>query len=111
MEKVTDKWFKDHGWEKWEDTTVEEDGTIRHATIYTLYNQKLHARWDRVIYTYPPKYKGDKKHISRYYMFYAKGCTGFDVENRISYRKFKVDTIIAALRVVGYDEFGNWIDK
>ena len=28
MEKVTDKWFKDHGWEKWDDNSVESDGTI-----------------------------------------------------------------------------------
>lgn len=106
MEKVNDKWFKQHGWEKVDDVSTDEDGTIRHATIYELNNIKLHARWDRVIYNNP-----QTKKISRYYMFYAKGCTGFTVENRISYYNFTIETIIAALKVVGYNEYGEWLDK
>ena len=40
-------------------------------------------------------------------MFYAKGCTGFEVHNKISNNNFGVNTIISALNVVGYDEFGD----
>ena len=111
MEKVSEKWFKDHGWNVQEYNTVEEDGVIRKGLTYSINSGKLHARYDRIIYTYPPKRKGDKKHISRFYMFYAKGCNKFEVENKISYQNYPVKTIIAALNAVGYDEFGNYIDK
>ena len=40
-------------------------------------------------------------------MFYTKGCTGFEVQNKISNNNFEVNTIISALNVVGYDEFGD----
>ena len=111
MEKVSDKWFKQHGWTKQDIKDIDSDGTISHSVIYQLNNGKLHARYDMVYEIYPPKWKGDKKGISRYYMFYASGSTGFRVENKISHRNFTTDSIVSALRLVGYDEFGHWIDK
>ena len=110
MEKVTDKWFKEHGWTKYQDFYEEEDGTVRRGLVYSLTNGQLRARWDRVIYNYSKK-KWSSKKVSRYYMFYASGCNGFSVENRISYQNFTPETIIAALKVCGYDEFGNKLDK
>lgn len=106
MEKVTEKWFKEHGWVRDEDITTEENGTVRKNLRYILNNGKTHARYDRLIYIYPPRWKGEKKRISRFYMFYAHGKNGFQVENRISNFNFPIETIVAALKAVGYDEFG-----
>ena len=109
MEKVTEKWFKEHGWEKTDTgNLVEEPGVQRNGTIYCLYGKKgLIARWDRIVYTYThPVVERGKKSISRTYTFYARGENGFQVENRISHFNFPIETIVAALKVVGYDEFG-----
>ena len=108
MEKVTEKWFKEHGWKKTDTGNyVEEPGVQRNGTIYCLYGKEgLIARWDRIVYIYPPRWKGEKKRMSRFYMFYAHGKNGFQVENRISHFNFPIETIVAALKVVGYDEFG-----
>ena len=103
MEKVSEKWFKDHNWKKFVDNHIEEDGVERRNLIYELRpkDSKLYARYDRVVYV------KNGKITSRFYMFYTKGCTGFEVHNRISNNNFGVNTIISALNVVGYDEFGD----
>ncbi len=103
MEKVSEKWFKNHNWKKFIDNHIEEDGVERRNLIYELKskNSKLYARYDRVVYV------KNGKTVSRFYMFFVKGCTGFEVHNRISNNNFGVNTIISALNVVGYDEFGN----
>ena len=103
MKKVSEKWFKNHNWKKFIDNHIEEDGVERRNLIYELRSKdsKLYARYDRVVYV------KNGKITSRFYMFYAKGYTGFEVHNRISNNNFGVNTIISALNVVGYDEFGN----
>ena len=103
MEKVSEKWFKNHNWKKFIDNHIEEDGVERRNLIYELKpkNSKLYARYDRVVYV------KNGKTVSRFYMFFVKGCTGFEVTNKISNNNFRVNTIISALNVVGYDEFGN----
>ena len=109
MEKVTEKWFKEHGWKKTDTGNyVEEPGVQSNGTIYCLYGKKgLIARWDRIVYTYtyPVVAKG-KKSISRTYKFWATGYNGFNVENKHSNFNFPIETIVSALKVVGYDEFG-----
>ena len=103
MEKVSEKWFKGHNWKKHIDNHIDEHGFKRRNLIYELRSKdsKLYARYDRVVYV------KNGKITSRFYMFYAKGCTGFEVHNKISNNNFGVNTIISALNVVGYDEFGN----
>ena len=109
MEKVTEKWFKEHGWKKTDTGNyVEEPGVQSNGTIYCLYGKKgLIARWDRIVYTYtyPVVAKG-KKSISRTYKFWATGYNGFNVENKHSNFNFPIETIVSALKVVGYDEYG-----
>ena len=103
MEKVSEKWFKDHNWKKVVNNLIDKDGTERRNLIYELNpkDSKLYARYDRVVYV------KNGKITSRFYMFYTKGCTGFEVTNKISNNNFRVNTIISALNVVGYDEFGD----
>lgn len=105
--KVSEKWFKDHNWKKFVDNHIDEDGIESRHLIYELKpdGSKLHARYDRIVYV------ENGKTVSRFYMFFAKGCTGFEVLNRVSKNNFRVNTIISALNVVGYDEFGDWIDE
>ena len=103
MKKVSEKWFKNHNWKKFVDNHIDEYGVERRNLIYELRpkDTKLYARYDR------KKKKKNGKITSRFYMFYTKGCTGFEVQNKISNNNFEVNTIISALNVVGYDEFGD----
>lgn len=103
MKKVSEKWFKNHNWKKRIDNHIDEHGFKRRNLIYELRSKdsKLYARYDRVVYV------KNGKITSRFYMFYTKGCTGFEVQNKISNNNFEVNTIISALNVVGYDEFGD----
>jgi len=109
MEKVNSKWFKSNGWTERDSNTVEIDGTKKHITTFSLNRGKLVARWDRVIYDYPALGRYPRK-VSRFYMFYAKGDNGFQVENRVSHYNFPTDIITASLKVVGYDVEGNKIN-
>ena len=103
MEKVSEKWFKNHNWKKVVNNRIDKYGTEIRNLIYELNpkDSKLYARYDRVVYV------KNGKITSRFYMFYAKGCTGFEVHNKISNNKVGVNRMISALNVVGYDEFGD----
>jgi hypothetical protein len=111
MEKVTEKWFKDHGWKKYEDKTKEGDyddisgyeKTVRHSVQYSLQTKDINARWDCIVYVTPPGRYNRKKKVERFYMFWARGKNGFQVENRISHRRFNVDQIEQALKVIGFE--------
>ena len=112
MEKINDKWLKEHGWVKVDTTDVDESGTKRHSTKYYMAKDKLYAKIERVVETYQERrFRSTKSSVSRYYMFWAWGNNGFTVENRITHFNFNQDTVIAALRTVGFDEFGNKLDK
>lgn len=92
MEKATDKWFKDNGW----DEKKYADGT---HIIYTLVkNDKQYARFIHHRDT-NPDWRG-KLHTYNWYEFFCCG-NGFTIENRISYRRMTVEQVESALKVVG----------
>lgn len=114
MIKVDDKWFKSQGWEKdVYDTTEESIGGYssyrRKATVWRKSNQDgSHARYEHVVETYfskggrlakEPKITGR----SNFYVFNAWGKNGFNVENRISSRRFTDEQVLAALKVCGIE--------
>ena len=109
MEKVTEKWFKEHGWKKYEykdkmyDDQPGYDNTIKHHTIFSFDSNGITARWDCIVYITPPGRYNKKKRIERFYAFYARGKNGFQVENRISHRRFSVTQIEAALKLCGIE--------
>ena len=110
MEKVTKKWFKDHGWKKYEDRyemCPDQRGyenTVRHCIRYSLNTDNINARWDCIVYVTPPGRYNRKKKIERFYTFWAKGKNGFQIENRMSHWRFTVDAISNALKIIGYKE-------
>ena len=91
-EKVSEKWFEENGWERWCDKT----GSIQH-TIYSLRHGKSMARFDHHYETISDRCG---THVSNWYSFSCSG-RGFHIENRIAYRRFTVDQIENALKVVG----------
>ena len=109
MEKITEKWFKDHGWKKYEDKyKVCDDqpgyeNTVRHSIQYSLNTNDINARWDCVVYVTSPGRYNKKKKVERFYMFWARGKNGFQVENRISHWRFTTDQIESALKIVGLE--------
>ena len=105
MEKVTEKWFKDHGWKKYEDKYMVPgyESAVRHSIQYSLNTDNINARWDCVVYVTPPGRCNSKKRVERFYMFWARGKNGFQIENKISHRRFDVDQIEHALKVIGFE--------
>ena len=110
MEKVTDKWFKEHGWTKYEYKTKEGDyddisgyeKTVRHSVQYYLQTKDISARWESVVYVTPPTRRNKKKRIERFYIFWARNSkTNYVVENRITYWRTTTEQMEAALKVVG----------
>lgn len=104
MEKVTDKWFKAHGWKKTEEKYKHYDqpgDVTTHHIIYDLGWREGHAQVRCTVETTPAK-KWRKKQVSRFYSFWATGGNCFTVENRISNWRFPVETIENALKVVEY---------
>lgn len=111
MEKVTEKWFKDHGWKKYEDKYKACDdqpgyeNTVRHTIQYSLNTNNINARLDCIIYVTPPGRYNKKKKVERFYMFWARNSkTNYVVENRITYWRPTTEQMEAALKVVGYKE-------
>ena len=106
MEKVTEKWFLEHGWRKQIDIT-DSYGSTRTQTSYVIgkggSGRKLWATYAKVTYARP------NEKASTFYTFFAKGHTGFCVDNRFNKSNFDVSTIISALHTVGYDEYGKKI--
>ena len=93
MEKVTEKWFKDHGFEEY----MEKKGDSKHM-IYSIKRNKRIARFDHH-YDVHPDWTG-KPHKYNWYEFFCCG-NGFKVENRITYRRMTVEQIESALKIVG----------
>lgn len=108
MEKVSDKWFKDHGWKKYEDKFNDQsvyENTVRHSIQYILNTDDINARWDCIVYITPPGRYNRKKKVERFYMFWARNSkTNYVVENRITYWRPTTEQMEAALKVVGYKE-------
>ena len=106
MERVTEKWFLEHGWRK-DISITNEYGSTRTQTSFVIGTGtgggKLWATYAKVTYARP------NERASTFYTFFAKGCTGFCVDNRVSRSNFLVSTIISALNVVGYNEYGKKI--
>ena len=109
MEKVTDKWFKDHGWKKYVYKSKEGDyddqpgyeNCTKYQTQFYFHGKNCSAHVDCYYYVYHQSKYNKKKNISRFYTFYAIGKNGFTVDNNISYRKFTVDQIESALKIIG----------
>ena len=105
MEKITEKWFRDHGWKKYENWSKDyvDDNTIHHNLQYYIETDEYKAYWYMNTYIQPAT-RWDKKKISRFYMFSASGKNGFRAENRVSHHRYALDDIINALRMVGCKE-------
>lgn len=116
MEKVDEKWLKKNGWTCWHDEVTESwdhsTKTITHHVIYvkTVGNVGMkcgkykRARWE---HKYSRSFLVSKvtgneyfKSTSNYYMFSAFGDL-FNVDNRISHRKFDAEKIEAACVLCG----------
>jgi hypothetical protein len=114
MCKVDEKWLKKNGWTLWVDETTESwnfnTKTITHHVIYVKsvgnVNDRKYkrARWE---HKYSRSYLVNKRTgneypsgISNHYMFGAFG-DGFDINNRISHRKFESEKIDAACTLCG----------
>ena len=118
MEKVDEKWLKKNGWTCWHDEVTESwEYSTKIITHHTIYVKSIgdpnsrrwgkdykRARWE---HTFKRSYLVSKKTgneyfqgTSNYYMFGAFG-DGFDIDNRISHRKFPVEKIEAACVLCG----------
>ena len=118
MCKVDEKWLKKNGWTCWHDEVTESwdynTKTITHHTIYVKSTGNPNsrrwgkdykrARWE---HKFSRSYLVSKKTgneyfqgTSNYYMFGAFG-DGFDIDNRISHRKFESEKIEAACTLCG----------
>jgi len=91
--KVNEQWFEKNGWQKW----VDEDRKPTTHIIYSLHNEKAHARFD---HHYEVTRDRCGIHKSNWYMFSCSG-RGFHIENRISFRRFSIEQIESALKIVG----------
>lgn len=118
MDKVDEKWLKEHGWECFNDDVIVEQETSFSKTIkhHTTYYKRVgsnrdmrtykRARWD---HTYERYYLIGKKtgkerlqSTSNYYIFSSFG-DGFEVDNKISHRKFPAEKVEAALKLCGIE--------
>lgn len=94
MEKVSDKWFKEHGFKK--QKFIVEKEYIKTTTIQELYKNKSHVRFDRV-------YEVSNTHISNYYMLFAYG-NGFKIKKEVFYRKPTIEEMECILKLIkAYD--------
>ena len=116
MEKVDEKWLKKNGWTCWHDEVTEEwpykhEKCVKHHVIYVKSIGNINMKWGkykraRWEHTYTRSYfvsdsgKEWLRGTSNYYMFDAFG-DHFQVENRISHRKFDAEKIEAACTLCG----------
>lgn len=108
--KVNEQWFKEHGW-TFTDVPIENmiDGrgriTNTRLIIYTLNNGKRRghnycmARWDHHISVTRDK-RGKVVSASNWYSLSVFG-EDFHIESKISYRRFTIEQIESALKIVG----------
>ena len=113
--KVSEKWFEENGWiltdVPFEDT-IDGRGRITHITqsIYCLRKGQRgageygSARWDHTVRVTRDK-RGKVVGASNWYSFSAFG-KNFHIENAISHRRFTVEQIESALKIVGL-----WTEK
>ncbi len=111
-EKVSEKWFKEHGWKEYVDETREnkenarQEKVYRKHIIYSIYNNrnivksKKYARFDHFYEVVTDKWGAVQKR--NWYMFSCYG-NGFSIENRICFRKMTIEQIESALKVVGIE--------
>ena len=110
--KVSEKWFEEHGWIR---TDVPYKNTIdgqsrtteTKQTIFVLSkgriresNYKL-ARWDHHTSVSRDK-RGEICNTSNWYSLSVSG-KGFHIESRISYRRFSIEQVESALKIVGLE--------
>jgi hypothetical protein len=112
--KVTEQWFEENGWTltnvPFKDT-IDGRGRITNARhiIYTLNNGVYEgrnggrnycmARWDHHISVTRDK-RGKVVSASNWYDLSVFG-NDFHIESRISYRRFTIEQIESALKIVG----------
>ena len=95
MEKVSNKWFKEHGF-KYLKIVIKEQNYVKTRHIQELYKNKTHVRFDRV-------YEVTNTHISNYYMLFAYG-NGFKIEKNVFYRKPTIEEMECVLKLIkAYD--------
>ena len=109
MEKVDERWFKNHGWTlSTNNKESKKSGSYpgctdtRKEIRYVKYSKDGNswASWYHMTNTTRDNNTGEKWHSSNYYMFYAHDRkTKFTVESRISNRKYTVDQIESALKL------------
>ena len=93
MKKVTDKWFKEHGFKK-QKIVIEELNYVRTIHIVELYKNKSHVRFDCVY-----EVSKNKKHISNFYTLFAYG-NGFKIEKNAFYRKPTIEEMEYILKLI-----------
>lgn len=108
--KVSKQWFEEHGWTLTDvpiKNTIDGRGHITNARhiIYTLNNgvcgrrNYCMARWDHHISVTRDK-RSKVVDASNWYSLSAFG-KDFHIESRISYRRFTIEQIESALKIVG----------
>jgi hypothetical protein len=109
-EKVTEKWFEENGWTPsifYLNNTIDGRGRVTTERIitYMLNNGSTtlkgysQARWDHTIRVTRDK-RGKVVGASNWYSLSVSG-KGFHIENRIAYRRFSIEQVESALKIVG----------
>lgn len=106
MEKITEKWLREHGFEE---TTSEINDTYSYGRNLGVHRSYMKVKNDakkmrpfiRIDHRTQKAYlHNGKVERSNWYSFYASG-NGFSIENRISYKRFDVETIEAVMKIIG----------
>ena len=110
MSKIDDKWFKDHGFSEYIHEETNERNNACQEKVYcrTITYEKFSSKditsankWCR--YTHVYKKVTDKfglVSIRNWYSFYGCG-NGFKIENNICFKKFDIEQIEGAIKVIG----------
>lgn len=111
--KVSEKWFEEHGWIRTDvpyvpfENTIDGRGRTTEAkqTIFVLNkgrvgesNYKL-ARWDHHTSVSRDR-RGEICNTSNWYSLSVSG-KNFHIESGISYRRFTIEQVESALKIVG----------
>lgn len=108
--KVSEQWFEEHGWILTDvpiKNSIDGRGRITNTRliIYTLNNEGCRgrnccmARWDHHISVTRDK-RGKVVGASNWYSLFVFG-KDFHIESKISYRRFTIEQIESALKIVG----------
>lgn len=110
--KVSEKWFEERGWIRTDvpyENTIDGQGRTTEVkqTIFVLSKGKhgepgyRHARWDHHTSVSRDR-RGKICNTSNWYSFFVSG-KGFHIESRISYRRFSIEQVESALKIVGLE--------